>query len=68
MVLPYTSLGLWFGFAPLSIDLLLAIGVLVTIYLLLAQAIKSFFYRRWPPSGLASAASVRPHLPLIGRS
>ena len=68
IALPFTALGQWFGFTPPPIGLLVAISSLVIAYLLLAQAIKTAFYYWWPPGGIATAALLRPHLPLIGRS
>jgi hypothetical protein len=47
---------------------LLAIGGVVVCYLLLAQTVKSLFYRLQPREGAASAPLMRPHFPLIGRS
>jgi Mg2+-importing ATPase len=67
VVLPFTPLGTWFGFAPPSPAFLLAIAGLTVSYLALAQAAKWAFYRLSPPVG-APAPLMRPHLPLIGRS
>lgn len=67
VLLPFTPLGAWFGFVPPSVPLLCTIAVLVVCYLLLAQSAKWAFYRLRPPAGGASAPSLRPHLPLIGR-
>ncbi len=68
VVLPFTRLGAWFGFVPPSAAFLFAIAGLTVSYLLLAQSAKRAFYRLWPPIGGAPAPSMRPHLPLIGRS
>jgi Mg2+-importing ATPase len=46
VVLPYTLLGSLLGFIPLPIPLLGAIALLAVTYLLLVQAVKSWFYRR----------------------
>jgi Mg2+-importing ATPase len=68
IVLPFTPLGAWFGFAPPSAAFLLAIAGLTVSYLLLAQSAKWVFYRMSPPVGLPPAPSMRLQLPLIGRS
>jgi hypothetical protein len=44
--LPYTPLGSLLGFIPLPAPLLGAIAFLSATYLLLVQAVKSWFYRR----------------------
>jgi P-type Mg2+ transporter len=67
VLLPYTPLGTWFGFVPPSTTFLMAIGALVMTYLVLSQVVKSLFYRLWSPAGLPISASLRSHLPLIGR-
>jgi Mg2+-importing ATPase len=46
VVLPYTPLGSLLGFIPLPAALLGAIAFLALTYLLLVQAVKSWFYRR----------------------
>ena len=46
VVLPYTALGDLLRFAPLPLSLLGAIAFLAVTYLLLVQAVKSWFYRR----------------------
>ena len=45
-VLPYTALGRLLRFTPLPVSLLGAIAFLAVTYLLLVQAVKSWFYRR----------------------
>jgi Mg2+-importing ATPase len=45
-VLPYTPLGGVLGFTPLPVLLLGAIAFLAVTYLLLVQAVKSWFYRK----------------------
>ncbi len=45
-VLPYTPLGYLLRFTPLPLSLLVAIALLAVTYLLLVQAVKSWFYRR----------------------
>ncbi len=45
-VLPYTPVGRLLGFIPLPLSLLGAIAVLAVTYLLVVQAVKSWFYRR----------------------
>jgi P-type Mg2+ transporter len=67
VLLPFTPLGIWFGFAPPPLAFLLAIGGLVVTYLLLAQGVKYAFYRLQPPTSLRPAPILRPNLPLVGR-
>jgi Mg2+-importing ATPase len=67
IALPYTPLGVWFGFVPPSAAFLLAIAGLTASYLVLAQGVKAAFYRRQPPAGAPSAPLLRPHLPLLRR-
>jgi Mg2+-importing ATPase len=45
-VLPYTPVGGLLRFTPLPVALLGAIAFLAVTYLLLVQAVKSWFYRR----------------------
>jgi Mg2+-importing ATPase len=45
-VLPYTRLGALLGFIPLPLALLGAISLLGLTYLVLVQAVKTWFYRR----------------------
>jgi Mg2+-importing ATPase len=68
VVLPFTPLGAWFGFAPPSAAFLFAIAGLTVSYLVLAQGAKWAFYRLRLPGGIAPAPHVRSHLPLLGRS
>ena len=65
VLLPFTPLGAWFGFAPPSVAFLLAIAGLTVTYLLLAQGAKWAFYRWWPPAGMAATAHERSHLPFV---
>jgi P-type Mg2+ transporter len=46
LVLPFTSLGLIFGFRPLPMSFLLLVGVIVTGYIISAEVAKTIFYRR----------------------
>jgi len=46
VVLPYTPVGTLLRFTPLPVSLLGTIAVLAVTYLLLVQAVKSWFYRR----------------------
>jgi Mg2+-importing ATPase len=68
VLLPFTSLGAWFGFVAPPPALLLAIAGLTASYLLLAESAKQAFYRLRPSGGIAPPAHLRLHLPLIGRS
>jgi Mg2+-importing ATPase len=45
-VLPYTPLGPLLGFTPIPLSLLGAISLLGLTYLILVQAVKTWFYRR----------------------
>ena len=45
-VLPYTALGALMGFTPIPLSLLGAIALLALTYLMLVQAVKTWFYRR----------------------
>jgi Mg2+-importing ATPase len=67
VALPFTPVGAWFGFVPPSPAFLLAIGGLVAVYLVLAQGVKTLFYRLRPPRGRRAAAILHLHLPLLGR-
>ena len=44
--LPYTPLGALLGFTPIPLSLLGAISLLALTYLILVQAVKTWFYRR----------------------
>ena len=46
ILLPYTPLGILLRFTPLPVSLLGTIAILAITYLLLVQAVKSWFYRR----------------------
>jgi Mg2+-importing ATPase len=46
VVLPFTPFGSLLGFIPLPLSLLGAIALLAATYLLVVQAVKSWFYRR----------------------
>lgn len=46
-VLPFTSLGEWFGLVTPPPALLLALAALVTVYLLLAELLKRWFFHRY---------------------
>jgi Mg2+-importing ATPase len=66
VVLPFTPLGSWFGFAPPSVAFLLAIAGLTVSYLALAQGAKWAFYHLSRPVG-PPMPLIRAQLPLIGR-
>lgn len=68
IVLPFTPLGAWFGFAPPSALFLFAIAGLTASYLILAQGAKWAFFRISAPAGFAPASSLRAALPFIRRS
>jgi Mg2+-importing ATPase len=46
VILPYTDLGLLFGFAPLPAYFLLIVGVIVIVYAAFAEVAKAIFYRK----------------------
>ncbi|HEX5749554.1 MAG TPA: magnesium-translocating P-type ATPase [Archangium sp.] len=48
-VLPFTPLGAWFGFEPPPLALLGALAVLVVGYLLSAELLNRWFFRRYVP-------------------
>jgi Mg2+-importing ATPase len=66
ILLPYTAIGQWFGFVPLPPAFLVALGLMVICYLLLAEGAKYWFYHHYPPLGVPRSPIVRPQLPLIG--
>ena len=46
LILPFTPLGLIFGFTPLPISLLLLVGVIIAGYIISAEVAKMIFYKR----------------------
>ena len=46
LCIPFTSLAAPFGFKPLPISVVLIIGAIVGLYILAAETIKIFFYKR----------------------
>jgi P-type Mg2+ transporter len=64
ILLPYTALGRWFGFVPLPLTFLAALGAMVVCYLVLAEAMKRWFYRRFPPRGVTRSPTLRSQFPL----
>ncbi len=64
-LIPYTELGRWFGFVPVPTAFLMALGAMVVCYLLMAEAVKAWFYRRQPPRGVVRAPVMRPQLPMM---
>ncbi len=60
VVLPYTPLGVWFGFTPPPLKLLAALAGMTVIYLLFAQGVKQWFYSRHPVSAHLADAAQRP--------
>ncbi|MFO0995286.1 MAG: magnesium-translocating P-type ATPase [Alphaproteobacteria bacterium] len=65
--LPYTAVGAWFGFVAPPPLFLAAVAGMVLCYLVLAEGVKRWFYRRRPPRGVGRASVLRAHLPLMGR-
>ena len=66
ILLPYTAIGRWFGFVPLPLTFLAALGAMVVCYLVLAEVVKRWFYRRFPPHGVTRSPILRSHFPLTG--
>ena len=64
--LPYTEIGRWFGFVPLPLTFLAALGAMVVCYLVLAEGVKRWFYRRFPPHGVTRSPVLRSQFPLTG--
>ena len=46
LILPFTPLGVIFGFSPLPISFLLLVGIIVTGYIISAEMAKTMFYKR----------------------
>ena len=63
VLLPFTALGRWFGFVAPPLSLLAALAGMLVCYLVLAEAVKRWFYRRQPPQGSSRAAVLRPNIP-----
>ena len=66
ILLPYTAIGRWFGFVPLPLTFLAALGAMVVCYLVLAEGVKRWFYRRFPPHGVTRSPVLRSQFPLTG--
>ena len=66
VLLPYTAIGRWFGFVPLPLTFLAALGAMVVCYLVLAEVVKRWFYRRFPPHGVMRSPILRSQFPLTG--
>ena len=66
IVLPYTAMGRWFGFVPLPLAFLAALCAMVVCYLVLAEGVKRWFYRRYPPHGVTRSPILRSQFPLTG--
>ena len=66
VLLPYTAIGRWFGFVPLPLTFLAALGAMVVCYLVLAEGVKRWFYRRFPPHGVMRSPILRWQFPLTG--
>jgi P-type Mg2+ transporter len=47
VILPFTQVGAWFGFVPLSAQYFAILAALVIAYLLLAELTKRAFFRLW---------------------
>jgi P-type Mg2+ transporter len=66
ILLPYTAIGRWFGFVPLPLAFLAALGAMVVCYLVLAEGVKRWFYHRFPPHGVTRSPILRSQFPLTG--
>ena len=49
LILPYSPLADLLGFSPLPLNILLLIGAICTLYLLSAEMIKGWFFRKYLP-------------------
>lgn len=47
IVLPYTPIREWFGFVPVPLGLLIALGAITAVYLFIAEQAKRWFYSKW---------------------
>ncbi len=47
LIIPYTGLGTLFGFAPLPVNFLLLMGLIVVVYVASTELVKMFFYRKY---------------------
>ena len=63
ILLPYTAIGRWFGFVPLPLTFLTALSAMVVCYLVLAEGVKRWFYRRFPPHGVTRSPTCDPSSP-----
>ena len=66
ILLPYTAIGRWFGFIPLPLAFLAALGAMVVCYLVLAEGVKRWFYHRFAPHGVTRSPILRSQFPLTG--
>ena len=66
ILLPYTAIGRWFGFVPLPLAFLAALGAMVVCYLVLAEGVKRWFYHRFPPHGVTHSPILRSQFPFTG--
>jgi Mg2+-importing ATPase len=46
LILPFTPIGLIFGFSPLPTSFLLLVGIIVTAYIISAEIAKTIFYKK----------------------
>ena len=46
VIIPYTGLGTLFGFSPLPMFFILAMGLIVALYILAAEVVKRSFFKR----------------------
>ncbi len=60
VLLPYTPLGGWFGFAPPPLALLAALAGMTAVYLVFVQFVKQWFYSRARVRALMGDASPSP--------
>jgi Mg2+-importing ATPase len=60
VVLPYTPLGVWFGFSPPPLELLAALAGMTAVYLVFVQVVKHWFYSRHPVSAHLADEAQRP--------
>jgi Mg2+-importing ATPase len=46
LMIPYLPVGAWFTFVPLPLHLLIAVAAMTIVYLLMAELLKRYFYKK----------------------
>ena len=60
VALPYTPLGVWFGFTPPPLELLAALAGMTAVYLVFVQIVKHWFYLQHPLKVLPADGACSP--------